>query len=209
MNTMLPLLRPDDIGATLRQDTLSDSDTATLHNDVASLPGDTARDLITACDASLHDRAWGRVDRNRIGVVKLLVALLPGSYPLVREWMFRTDDPYFYELQFTFCCFLSDILLFTPPDAATADAVLRMATEYLDRVPSDEAYNAFMAADMLGDHWTGDAGIEALVEVAQHSRNPVGRKAALGALEDAARRGKLPPHYSAMVLNGNDQIPPI
>lgn len=198
-----------EIGRLLRQGVLGNLETETLHSYAAGFTDDEVRDLVTICNALLEDRAYGRTDRNRISAVKLLVALLPDSYPLVRKWIFRTGDVYFYEVQFTFFCFLSDIFSFTPPHPATTTDILDLAKEYLDRVPSDEAYNAFMAADMLGDHWTGDAGIGALVEVARHSRNPVGKKAALGALEDAARRGKMPARYLSVVLNGNDHIPPI
>lgn len=187
-----PPLSLSDIEHRLRHGTLSDSETAELHRIAAGFGAAKARPLLTAADALLDDRKFGAADRNRIGAVKLLVALLPVSLLVVEKWMFRTSDPYSGEVQFTFCCFLSDIFSFTPPDPATADAVLTMATRYLDGVPSDDAHNAFMAADMLGDHWTGDAGVAALVELARDSRNPVGRKAALGALRTAREHGNIP-----------------
>lgn len=188
-------LKTQDIENALQRGSLRDFPTEVLHNQVVALSGAEVNSLIASCDVLLGNQEYGMVDRNRIGVVKLLVSLLPTAYPSVRKWMFREGDLYYFEVQFTFCCFLSDILSFTPPDSESANAVLNLATEYLHRVPSDEAYNAFMAADMLGDHWVGDAGIGALVEVARHSRNPVGKKAALGALPDALRKGKVSPRY--------------
>jgi hypothetical protein len=183
----------------LQHGTLGDSETTDLYACVASLSSDDACDLITTCDALLHDRAWGGEERNRVGAVKLLVALLPRSLDSIREWMFRTGDPYFYEVQFTVWCFLSDTVSFAPPDPATVETVLGLAKEYLNRVPSDEAYNAFMAADMLGDHWVGDAGVAALVDIARATRNPVGRKAAVGGLRTALAHGKVTPDLSASV----------
>lgn len=178
---------------------LGDFATTDLRSRVVCFPDDTVFELITSCDALLHDRAWGEQDRNRVGAVKLLVALLPRSLDSIREWMFRTGDPYFYEVQFTVCCFLSDTVSFEPSDPATVAAVLNLAKEYLECVPSDEAHNAFMAADMLGDHWVGDAGIAALVEVARTSPNPVGRKAAIGGLRTALAHGKVTPELSPSV----------
>lgn len=199
LHTMPPHLSFTGIENALHQGTLGDLETTTLHTFAVFFSQEDTGSLIASCEALLHDCAWGEQDRNRVGAVKLLVALLPRSLDTIREWMFRMDDPYVYEVQFTVWCFLSDTVSFAPPDPATVAAVLDLAKEYLDRVPSDEAQNAFMAADMLGDHWVGDAGIAALVDVARTSANPVGRKAAIGGLRTALAHGKVTPGLSLSV----------
>ena len=163
--------------------------TEILHDQVRGLPHEAIDALIAVCNTRLQNRDYGRIDANRRAIAKLLVALLPRSLPTIRLYMLTRSDPYSCEIQFTLCCFLDDILQFTPPDAGTADAVLTLAKEYLGSVVSDDAYNAVMAADMLADHWEGDAGMEALLQIAEQPRYSVGKKAAIGALTDAVRRG--------------------
>ncbi|MBC8142552.1 MAG: hypothetical protein H7Y38_14060 [Armatimonadetes bacterium] len=177
----------DEIETVLKAGAFPHTETEWLHVPVSRLPHDAQDRLVAVCERLLESREYGMVDDNRISVVKLLVALLPKSHGLIRRWMFSPGDIYPREVQFTLCCFLSDVLRFTPRDENVVVTILNLSEEYLDTVTTDEAHNAFMAADMLGDHWEGDAGIKALRRIAEQSENPIGREAATNALKEAAR----------------------
>ena len=146
--------------------------------------------LVAVCESLLEDREFGMIDDNRISVVKLLIALLPQSYGLIRRWMFLSDDIYYHEVQFTLCCFLRSVLSFVPHDEDVTMSVLALVEEYLYAVTSDEAHNAMMAADMLGIHWRGNEGIDVLFEIVRQPTDSVGRMAAIDTLEDVVRAAR-------------------
>lgn len=170
--------------------TSADVSTESLRDELATTSHETKGEIVVTCETLLENREFGMVDDNRVSVVKLLVALLPESYGLIRRWMFLSGDIYYHEVQFTLCCFLCDVLSFMPHNEEITTTVLSLVKEYLYAVTSDEAHNAMMAADMLGEHWRGDEGMKVLSEIARQPTDSVGRKAAKGALEYAARRGK-------------------
>lgn len=183
---------PSTIKAQLERGAFASADVSVkiLRDEVAMTSCEANDTLVAICENLLRDREFGMIEDNRISVIKLLIALLPQSYSLIRRWMFLSGDIYYYEVQFTLCCFLRSVLSFVPHDENVTMSVLALVEEYLYAVTSDEAHNAMMAADMLGIHWRGDEGIKVLFEIIRQPVDSVGRRAAVGALEDVVRSAR-------------------
>lgn len=180
---------------------LRDLATEFLHDQVNHLSHNEGDTLILLCEKLLNDRDYGKVDSNRISVIKLLIALLPNSYYPIKRWLMLEGDNYYYEVQFTLFCFLDDVLSFVPILPEISEDIVNEARDYLNRIPSDEAHNAFMAADMLCNHWRGEDGIRSLIDVVQHGPNPVGVKVARASLKDYMEKKKSSAELSALINN--------
>ena len=59
------------------------------------------------------------------------------------------------------------------------ESVPKLAVEYLRRVPVDTGHAAWMAADLLGDHWFPSIATASLEEVVLTGRYVVGRSSGI------------------------------
>lgn len=75
-----------------------------------------------------------------------------------------------------------------PQHRATREAVLQLLERYLVNVRSDVAHAAWMAGDLLGDHWPAAESIPVLIRVSAGAHYPAGRKGALHGLSYAVER---------------------
>jgi hypothetical protein len=118
---------------------------------------------------------------NRIAAAKMLVALLPESLPAIEKWLATSQDRLCYELHFSLFCFLGDAQSL-PVKPSVRDAVKAAVVNYLSTVRSDAARAAWMAGDLLGDHWQGREALLDLIGVALNGPCAAGRKGALHGL---------------------------
>jgi hypothetical protein len=124
----------------------------------------------------------------RIGAVKVLVAALPQSFPLIQQLLLDFSTSLAYEVHFTLFCFLDDALYRTPSysvDRRTIRRLLRLVELYLNRVPSTRGSAAWMAGDLLGDHWRSGGAVDVLLRTAKNSRQEAGRLGAIHGLAHA------------------------
>jgi hypothetical protein len=128
---------------------------------------------------------WSKVDR--IAAAMVLAALLPESLAVVKKWLARFDDRSCYELQFSLFCFLGDVQVL-PVKPTLRKAVLDAVADYLAVVKSETGQAAWMAGDLLGDHWVGREALSALVDVALNGRHAAGRRGALYGLKQRLER---------------------
>lgn len=127
-------------------------------------------------------------ERDRILVARLLVSLLPDSLELLQH-ILRSghQGETLAELQFSTFVALSDGLgsEITP---AIHLSLLDLIQTFLLQIASDDAQAAWMAGDLLGDHWPIEASLPILFHAAKHAHHAAGREGALHGLSHALLR---------------------
>ena len=148
----------------------------------------------------------------RIEQVRFLLAAVPESASVLRALLTRTNAPILKEAHFTLFCFMPEILELQGA-GEFASAVPLLVRDYLFKVRDDRALAAWMAADLIGDHWTKEDGIVVLRDVLVRARFPRGRLAALhGVRVLYPRLGRLDKSRLRRLVNrvaSNDRSPAV
>lgn len=144
---------------------------------IAALSPSARRDLQAAASRSLR-RGQSADEAQRVCATKVLAALLPTSLPAIRRLIASSDGPGAYEIHFSLFCALSDL----KHPAKIERTLLKLIRNYLLRAKGDRAMAAWMAGDLLGDHWPGVGAIDVLRDVALRARFRGGRAGALHGL---------------------------
>jgi hypothetical protein len=177
-----PVPLPPDIAARLPNDLLG-ADPADVVSAVAALSVNERARLLQDVTAVLTDARMAANVGTRIVAVRLLIALLPDSLDTITGLLRRRDGVLDYEVHFTLFCYLDWVSVVEAPAGVAAD-VLALVAEYLHDVPSDSARAAWMAGDMLGDHWAPlDDALPVLINAVVNARFVAGRAGALSGLE--------------------------
>jgi hypothetical protein len=143
--------------------------------------------IVTRLDLALRRRSAKSSERDRIALVKCLVALLPHSDSHIRGCLLR--ERYDEEVQFTLLCYLDDVR--TLPEARSlARDLPAIIGQYIADAKSDAAHAVWMAGDLLGDHWPIRSGIAPLIEASLKGYHVAGRRAALHGLAHAITRAR-------------------
>ena len=129
----------------------------------------------------LQNSEQKKKEKLRIGAVRLIVALLPQSFPVLKKLLSDCSSPLWYEVQFTIFCSLDR------EDLKPADQkrILQLIHDYLLGIRRDAGYAAWMAGDLLGDHWQGSETVRILENIVVSARYAAGRSAALHGIEHA------------------------
>ena len=143
--------------------------------------------LLTLSRDALAD---GRGENLRIVGAKTLVALAPLSAGSIRVCLARSPASRSADCQFSLLCFLDELQDFPGGTDLAAD-VPPLLESLLMRTRRDPAKAAWMAADLLGDHWPINAGLPVLLRVATRARYSPGREAALHGLMEALKRANV------------------
>jgi len=122
----------------------------------------------------------------RVALVKTLVALLPESARTLRAWI-RSTTPEAAEVRFTIFCYLEHLPRMENGRDFSRD-VPSLVGEFLLKVQSDTARAAWMAGDLLGEHWSLPSALPVLLTVATEGRFAAGRKSAIHGLCHAMER---------------------
>lgn len=144
-----------------------------------TLTNDTRQVLLSAAESALRNPRLG--ESNRVAAVKVTIALLPDSEALLERVLGTRDRGSDYENHFTLFCFL-DVVQEIPELEQQARRIPRIVGNYLMSVRADTALAAWMASDLLGDHWHGDECIDILQQVLEKGRSSVARRAAVHGL---------------------------
>jgi hypothetical protein len=177
-------MMPDTVIARLRQHLLLDPYCGPIDQIVARvsrLGPSVRRGLLALCSRTLNSPRLRSNQALRVSTVKVLIALLPSSRKIVESWVVKPLARGVCEVQFTLFCFLDDVQ-YDPRLRQFAAQVPSMIGEYLMRADSDCGSAAWMAGDLLGDHWRPSASVPILLRVARESRHAVGRSAAVHGL---------------------------
>jgi hypothetical protein len=132
----------------------------------------------------LGDKTLKSDEELRNGAVRLIVALLPKTFPTVEELLSDSTSPLWYEVQFTaFSSLDRDDLSRTDQER-----VLTLIENYLMNVKSESGYAAWKAGDLLGDEWNTRETVQILERLLSSARHVAGRKAALHGLQHAIEK---------------------
>lgn len=134
-------------------------------------------------------------ESSRVAVARLLAALLPESRTIVQTVLEKqpASEP-IGELQFALFVALSDIFPATHDSSAIED-LTSAVEEYLLRVASDSGQAAWMAGDLLGDHWPLASSLGPLENCAQRAQHEAGRLGAIHGLSRALTRATKPDQW--------------
>jgi hypothetical protein len=143
--------------------------------------------LLERTTSALESEAVVSSEDLRIAVVKLAIALLPDSLPLIRAAIIGERDKYDPEVRFSLFCFLGEV-----PGLSLGEAIEEelcgVVSAFLAEVRTNVAQAPWMAGDLLGAHWRAAPGVSALCGVAKRARFVVGREAGIHGLSHALER---------------------
>lgn len=133
---------------------------------------------------AIHVLAYEKLKRNenlRIGAVRLIVELLPKTFPVLERLLSDNSSPLWYEVHFTAFNSLDR------SDLSETDQVrvLALVEDYLMNAKSDAGAAAWKAGDMLGDEWYTPETLRILEKLALSARYVAGRKGALHGIQHA------------------------
>ncbi len=132
----------------------------------------------------LRDKRLKRNEALRNGAVRLIVALLPKTFPALEELLSDSSSPLWYEVQFTAFCALDR------GDLTETDQrrVLALVEHYLMNTRSESGHAAWKAGDLLGDEWNAPETVQLLEKLLFSAKHLAGRKAALHGMEHAIKK---------------------
>lgn len=129
----------------------------------------------------LADQFLSRDEKLRTGAVRLIVALLPTTFPVLEKLLSDFSMPLWYEVHFTAFSSLDR------GDLSEADQkrVLTLVEKYLANAKSEAGFAAWKAGDILGDEWYGPDTVVILERLLSSARYVAGRNAALHGIQHA------------------------
>jgi hypothetical protein len=154
---------------------------------VAPLGPGSRRALLALCDEAITSPRLRAQNAVRVAAAKLLVALLPDSFNRVQSLLAQKRPRSVFEVHFSLFCFLDEVSASSRPVSIKA-SVLELVRSYLNTTRSDAAQAAWMAGDLLGDHWNLRESLSVLLESAEGAEHAAGRNAAIHGLEQAFER---------------------
>jgi hypothetical protein len=166
--------------------------------------------MLRQCSVESLNQLFLSDEKNRIALAKVIVACLPDSIQYLEEMLSRKSTLNDYELQFSFFCFLDEA-----PESQDRQALLQNVEKYLRRVELGDANAAWMAGDLLGDHWDPKESLTPLVDVAINGTWPAGREGAIHGLSCLLERLDVnqPEHQGIFKLLGDikesDPVPSV
>jgi hypothetical protein len=117
----------------------------------------------------------------RSGAIRLIIAMLPKTFPTLKELLSDSSSPLWYEVQFTaFCALDRDDLT-----EADQERVLALVEDYLMNVKSGAGYATWKAGDLLGDEWNTPGTVQLLEKLLFSAKHVTGRKAAIHGIQHA------------------------
>jgi hypothetical protein len=143
--------------------------------------------VLRACDAILRDDRCRSKELTRVVIAKILVAGMPHSVGIIRQWLTRTAGSHTQEVHFSLFCYLDEVPRLLGRCRVTRD-ILLLVERYLMNVRSTAASSAWMAGDLLGDHSTPKTALSVLRRVARRARFTAGRKGAIHGLAHLLKR---------------------
>lgn len=143
--------------------------------------------LLSMCDRVFSDIALRKDEPTRVAAAKVMTALVPDSADSIRRWINTKSGKYIYEVHFPLFCFL-DQLPDLPNGREFAGEIPSLIGEYLLETKSETAHAAFMAGDLLGDHWETKEALPILIKVAKQAKYAAGRHSAIHGLGHVLRK---------------------
>ncbi len=138
---------------------------------------------IEAAKLVLKNARLCRKESLRIAAAKVLVASLPETFGDIQSFLTDFSRPLSYEVHFTLFCFLDPDEL--PNREGLRRRIFSLVKSYLMNSNAKTGSAAWMAGDLLGDHWRRREAVDALCEIAANAEHPVARESAIHGLAHA------------------------
>lgn len=142
--------------------------------------------LLQSCSGNLKEVHQGETNLIRIALIRVLVALLPDSFEVIQTQLNNQSTSYSYEVHFTLFCYLDWSAEL--PEAGISKRVLGLVENYLRNVKSTTASAAWMAGELLGNHWDPIEAVPILLLTAETGRYVAGRIGSVHGLAMILRR---------------------
>jgi len=146
------------------------------------------RRLLSHIDQEMDRPRIRALERTRVALAKLLIATVPDSWKIIRRLIAepsgtKTGD----EVRFSLFCFLDHVPYLTGGRKLTSEAAC-LVGDYLRCAVSNRGHAAWMAGDLLGDHWDVAQSVPILIDILATGKYAAGRLAALHGLEHAKEK---------------------
>lgn len=134
-------------------------------------------------------------EQSRVLVARLFVALLPASLFLIESHLQTTNvSEETAELQFSIFVALSELpTLFSGSDLLSK--VTDIVRRYLFGIDTNASQAAWMAGDLLGDHWPVSLALPVLLDASKAADHVPGREGAIHGLSHALSRTSKPDQW--------------
>jgi hypothetical protein len=149
--------------------------------------------LLAICNSAFNSVSSRKDEITRVACARVMVALVPDSIESIKYWINKITGEYIYEVHFSLFCLL-DVVPELPNGKMFAKEIPLIVEKYLMDIKSDTAHAAFIAGDLLGDHWHIAEALPVLIRLAQEARYIAGRSSAIHGLSHILSR--LPASHS-------------
>jgi hypothetical protein len=160
----------------------------TIAREAGSLRPPDRHYLLAAVDQGLKRVDCRKSESVRVGLVKIMVALLPESSDIIKRWLLRSTGRFVPEVHFSLFCFLH-FARDVPNAEEFCEDIPKLVGDYLAMVKHDTAKAPWMAGDFLGEHWNSQDNLEILLRLAKSAPFVAGREGALHGLSHLASNG--------------------
>lgn len=143
--------------------------------------GSMQQDFLERCERTLAESDEVGEVEFRKPLINILIAMLPDSEDAIHKCLMRSADGLGSEVHFTFFCFLDNVPQLSE-GAQSSSRILGFVREYLMNVRTDRGHAAWMAGDLLGDHWALDESFPILERLSREARFIAGREGAIDGL---------------------------
>ena len=134
-------------------------------------------------------------EQPRVLMARMLVALIPGSLSLIESYLHTTNvSKETAEMQFSIFVALSELPAL-PIDPQLLSNVTEIVREYLLRIDTHVSQAAWMAGDLLGDHWPLSLALPVLLDASKAADHVAGREGAIHGLSHALSRTSKPDQW--------------
>lgn len=154
---------------------------------IGELTVETRYRFLQVCENAFSVLKFRTHEPTRVASARLLIALLPDSLDVIKRWVEKSDSRFIHEVHFSLFCYFGEVQEVARLRPARR-MVLDLVAKYLMRTKTDAARAAWMAADLLGDHWNLHESLPVLINVAKDGQSVAARKAAVHGLTKALRR---------------------
>lgn len=145
------------------------------------------RYLLSLCEQVFGEISLRKDESSRVAAAKIMVALIPDSIDSIRNWINSKSGKNIYEIHFSLFCFLDQVPVLRN-GKEFAREIPPLMEDYLLKIKSKSAYAAFMAGDLLGDHWEVSESLPILIRAAKGARFVAGREGAIHGLAQILNR---------------------
>lgn len=161
--------------------------------------------LLSMCSAVLEYPRFLTREFERVVFARIATLLLPGSMFVIEKILHRKESRIDYETHFSLFCYL-DWVQVLPNQEQYRTKVLDLVSTYLRECPRFTARAAWMAGDLMGDHWRSSESVPHLMKLAREARYVAGRCGSLHGLGRAIVKAEIERHTRDQIIATIEEV---